>query len=65
MDSGDRPGPRQSLIHHRDPAFTAASGEVLRTAGQHITTTSPKTPPRNAICERITGTLRRELPDQT
>jgi putative transposase len=64
MDLGDRLGTLRFLIHDRDPVFTAAFAEVFRSEGLRIITTSPKTPRMNAICERVTGTLRRELLDR-
>ena len=62
---GDRPGALRFVIHDRDPVFTAAFGEVFRSEGLRIITTLPKTPRMNAICERVNGTLRRELLDRT
>jgi len=50
------------LIYDRDPLFTATFDEVFRAEGLRIITTVPKTPRMNAICERVPGTLRRELP---
>jgi putative transposase len=38
---------------------------VFKTEGLRIITTLPRTPRMNATCERIIGTLRRELPDRT
>ena len=64
MDLGDRLGTLRFLIHDRDPAFTTAFGEVFRSEGLRIITTLPKTPRMNAICERVNGTLRRELLDR-
>jgi putative transposase len=61
MDLGDRLGTLRFLIHDRDPVFTAAFGEVFKAEGLRIITTLPKTPRMNAICERVNGTLRREL----
>jgi putative transposase len=52
------------LIHDRDPVFTTAFGEVFRAEGLRIIITLPKTPRMNAICERVNGTLRRELLDR-
>ncbi|MEV0408361.1 integrase core domain-containing protein [Actinoallomurus sp. NPDC050550] len=40
-------------------------GEVFKSEGLRIITTLPKTPRMNAICERVIGTLRRELLDRT
>jgi putative transposase len=61
MDLGDRVGTLRFLIHDRDPVFTTAFGEVFRSEGLRIIATLPKTPRMNAICERVNGTLRREL----
>jgi putative transposase len=64
MDLGDRLGTLRFLIHDRDPVLTAAFGEVFKSEGLRIITTLPKTPRMNAICERVNGTLRRELLDR-
>jgi transposase InsO family protein len=64
MDLGERLGTLKFLIHDRDPVFTAAFGEVFKAAGLRIIITVPKTPRMNAICERVNGTLRRELLDR-
>jgi len=64
MDLGDRPGTLRFLVHDRDPVFTTAFGEVFRAEGLRIIVTLAKTPRMNAICERVNGTLRRELPDR-
>jgi transposase InsO family protein len=65
MDLGDRLGTLRFLVHDRDPVFTTAFGEVFRAEGLRIITTLPRTPRMNAICERVIGTLRRELLDRT
>jgi putative transposase len=64
MDLGDRLGALRFLIHDRDPVFTTAFGDVFKAEGLRIITTLPKTPRMNAICERVNGTLRRELLDR-
>jgi putative transposase len=64
MDPGDHLGALRFLIHDRDPLFTAAFGEVSKAEGLRIITTLPRTPRMNAICERVIGTLRRELLDR-
>jgi putative transposase len=64
MDLGDRLGTLRFLIHDRDPVFTTAFGEVFKSEGLRIIATLPKTPRMNAICERVNGTLRRELLDR-
>ena len=38
---------------------------MFKTEGLRIIKTLPKTPRMNAICERVIGTLRRELLDQS
>ena len=65
MDLGDRLATLRFLIHDRDPLFTTAFGEVFMAEGLRIITTFPRTPRMNAICERVIGTLRRELLDRT
>jgi putative transposase len=65
MDLGDRPGALRFVIHDRAPVFTSAFGEVFKAEGLQIITTTPRTPRMNAICERVIGTLRRELLDRT
>jgi putative transposase len=64
MDPGDRLGTLRFLIHDRDPVFTTAFGEVFKAEGLRVITTLSKTPRMNAICERVNGTLRRELLDR-
>ena len=65
MDLGGSLGSLRFLIHDRDPVFTSAFGEVFKSKGLKIITTLPRTPCMNAICERVIGTLRRELLDRT
>ena len=61
MDLGDRLGTLRFLIHDRDPLFTTAFDEVFKAEGLRIITTLPRTPRMNTVCERVIGTLRREL----
>jgi putative transposase len=65
VDLGDRLGTLRFLIHDRDPLFTAAFAEVFKAEGIRIIKTLPKTPRMNAICERVIGTLRREILDRS
>jgi hypothetical protein len=51
------------LVHDRDPLFTTAFDEVFRAEGLRTITTLPRTPRMSAVCERVIGTLRRELLD--
>ncbi|MEV4400240.1 integrase core domain-containing protein [Nonomuraea sp. NPDC049607] len=64
MDLGDRIAGLKFVIHDRDPLFTSAFQEVFKGEGLRIITTLPQTPRMNAICERVIGTLRRELLDR-
>ncbi|MEU7894108.1 integrase core domain-containing protein [Nonomuraea sp. NPDC049152] len=64
MDLGERIAGLRFLIHDRDPLLTIAFREVFTAEGLRIVTTLPRTPRMNAICERVTGTLRRELLDR-
>jgi putative transposase len=52
------------LIRDRGSNFTASFDAVFQTAGTRILRTAVQTPRMNAICERLAGTLRRELPDR-
>ncbi|MFB4285871.1 MULTISPECIES: integrase core domain-containing protein [unclassified Nonomuraea] len=63
-DLGDRIAGLRFLIHDRDPLFTSAFREVFEAEGLRPVTTLPRTPRMNAICERVIGTLRRELLDR-
>jgi putative transposase len=51
---------------HRDhgPNFTPSFGAVFQAAGTRIPPTAIQAPRMNATCERLAGTLRRELPDR-
>jgi transposase InsO family protein len=64
MDLGDRISGLRFVIHDRDPLFTSAFREVFTSEGLRDITTLPRTPRMNAICERVIGTLRRELLDR-
>jgi transposase len=52
------------LVRDRDTKFIVAFDEVFRAAGVRIIKTPPQAPRANAICERLIGTLRREVFDQ-
>ncbi len=64
MDLGERIARLRFLIHDRDPLFTSAFREVFNAEGLRAVTTLPWTPRMNAVCERVIGTLRRELLDR-
>jgi len=52
------------LIRHRGPNFTASFDAVFQATGTRILSTAVQAPRMNAICERLAGTLRRELLDR-
>jgi transposase InsO family protein len=52
------------LVRDRDTKFIAAFDEVFRACGVRIIKAPPQAPQANAICERVVGTLRREVLDQ-
>jgi hypothetical protein len=62
---GARSGDLRFLIRDRGSNFTRSLDAVSRAAGITILRAAVQAPRMNAICERLTGTLRRELPDQT
>ncbi len=51
------------LIRDRGSNFTASFNAVFQAAGTRIVRTAVQAPRMNAICERLVGTLRRELLD--
>ena len=53
------------LIRDRDSKFTAAFDAVFATEGIRILKSPPQAPKANAICERMVGTLRREILDRS
>jgi putative transposase len=52
------------LIRDRGSNFTASFDAVFQAAGIRIVRTAIQAPRMNAICERLIGTLRRELLDR-
>ena len=52
------------LLRDRGSNFTASSGAVFQATGARILRTAVQAPRMNAICERLVGTLRRELLDR-
>jgi len=62
MDHGHRADAVQFLIRDRAGQFADAVGAVFTAEGIHILISPPQAPRANAICEPMTGTLRRELP---
>jgi putative transposase len=62
MDPGHRADAVQFLIRDRAGQFADAVDAVITAEGIHILISPPQAPRANAICEPMTGTLRRELP---
>jgi putative transposase len=52
------------LIRDRGPNFTRSFDAVFQATGTRILRTAVQTPRMNATCERLVGTLRRELLDR-
>jgi putative transposase len=61
MDLGDRATTLKFLLRDRDSRFTRGFDAVFAADGIRILTSPPQAPRANAICERMVGTLRREL----
>ncbi len=64
MSFGDRFEDIKFLLRDRGPNFTASFDAVFQAAGARILRTAVQAPRMNAICERLVGTLRREVLDQ-
>ena len=64
MDLGDRVTTMKFLLRDRDSRFTTSFDAVFAADGIQILTSPPGAPRANAICERMIGTLRRELLDR-
>ena len=64
MDISDRATTSTFLPRDRDSRFTRAFDAVFTTDGIQVLTNPPGAPQANAICERMIGTLRRELLDR-
>jgi putative transposase len=64
MDLADRACTLTFLLRDRDSRFTPAFDAVFAAAGIGILTSPARAPRANAICERMIGTLRRELLDR-
>jgi transposase InsO family protein len=64
FDLGTRVADLRFLIRDRDTMFTAAFDAVFAAEGVQIVLSPPRAPRANAICERVVGTLRREVFDR-
>jgi putative transposase len=61
VDLGQRAASVKFLIRDRAGQFTGSFDAVFTTEGIRILASPPQAPRANAICERVIGTLRREL----
>jgi putative transposase len=61
---GDRFEDIKFLVRDRGSNFTASFDAVFQAAGARIVLTAVQAPRMNAICERLVGTLRREILDR-
>jgi transposase len=64
IDLGQRAASVKFLIRDRAGQFTSSFDAVFTAEGIRILRSPPQAPRANAICERMIGTLRRELLDQ-
>jgi transposase InsO family protein len=64
MDFGHRAASVKFLIRDRAGQFTDSFDAVFRAEGVRILPSPPQAPRSNAVCERMIGTLRRELLDR-
>jgi putative transposase len=64
MDLGTRATSIKFLIRDRAGQFTGSFDAVFTAEGIRILASPPQAPRANAICERVIGTLRRELFDR-
>src|ERR1039458_7210627 len=65
MNLGERFEDFRFLIRDRGSNFTRSFDAVFQATGTTILHTAVQAPRMNAICERLAGTLRRELPDRS
>jgi transposase InsO family protein len=64
LDLDERVASLRYLIRDRDTKFAPAFDAVFSAVNIQIVTTPPQAPRANAVCERMIGTLRRELLDR-
>src|ERR671917_2216337 len=64
MDLGNRATTLTFLLRDRDSRFTRGFDAVFAAEGIRILASPPRAPRANAICERMIGTLHRELLDR-
>jgi putative transposase len=65
LSPGQRSGQIRFLIRDRSPDFTASFDAVFQAGGTRVLVSAARAPRMNAICERLVGTVRREVLDRT
>jgi putative transposase len=65
LDLGERSEDFRFLLRDRGSNFTASFDAVFQATGTTIVRTAVQAPRMNAICQRLIGTLRREVLDRT
>ena len=65
MNLAERSGDFRFLVRDRGPNFTRSFDAVFQATSVTILRTAVQAPRMNAICERLAGTLRREVLDRT
>jgi putative transposase len=65
LSLGQRFEDNKFLIRDRGSNFTASFDAVFQATGARILVSAARAPRMNAICERLVGTLRREVLDRT
>jgi putative transposase len=64
MDLEDAGTWAKFVLHDRDASFTAGFDAVFQAGGARVVRCAVQAPRMNVICERVIGTLRRELLDR-
>ena len=65
LSPGQRSDQIRVLIRDRGPDFTASFDAVFQAGSTRILVSAVQAPRMNTICERLVGTLRREVPGRT
>ncbi|MEU1696254.1 hypothetical protein ABZ590_33940, partial [Streptomyces hirsutus] len=63
VEPGPRPESPRFLLRDRDAQYTDSFDAVFEAEGMDVLLSAPQAPRTNAPCERVIGTIRRELLD--